>query len=216
MTDRSLNVLQRIGVAHPKHWASTKIKHLFRIQKRPPKPGDQVVTAFRDGTVTLRALRRTQGFTEALQESGYQRVLKGDFVIHAMDAFAGAIGVSDSDGKCSPVYSVCRPGPEIEPRYFAYLMRHLAKVGYIASLAKGIRERSSDFRWSESSNLVVPVPPIDEQVAIADYLDNEIASIDANIEMFQNLIDLLKEKRSSIVGEAVSGSLEIGEKHGTC
>ena len=65
---------------------------------------DGVVTCFRDGVVTLRKNRRLSGFTEAIFEFGYQGVQKGDLVIHAMDAFAGAIGVSDSDGKSTPVY----------------------------------------------------------------------------------------------------------------
>ena len=49
--------------------------------------------------------RRTDGFTIAFQEHGYQEIRKGDLVIHKMDAFAGAIGVSDSDGKASDKHS---------------------------------------------------------------------------------------------------------------
>ena len=50
------------------------------------------VTCFRDGMVTLRKNRRLRGFTEAIYEFGYQGIRKGDLVIHAMDAFAGAVG----------------------------------------------------------------------------------------------------------------------------
>ncbi|MCX9076370.1 MAG: hypothetical protein OIN84_00190, partial [Candidatus Methanoperedens sp.] len=60
------------------------------------RPSDETVTCFRDGVVTLRKNRRLEGFTESLKEIGYQGVRKGDLVIHAMDAFAGAVGVSDS------------------------------------------------------------------------------------------------------------------------
>ena len=93
----------------PSHWDTEKGKWLFFKEERPTRPEDDIVTAFRDGEVTLRKNRRTDGFTNALKEHGYQGIRKGDLVVHAMDAFAGAIGVSDSDGKSTPVYSALTP-----------------------------------------------------------------------------------------------------------
>ena len=55
-----------------------------------------------------RSKRRTEGFTNSLKEIGYQGVEKGDLVIHSMDAFAGAIGISQDNGKCSPVCIVLK------------------------------------------------------------------------------------------------------------
>ena len=89
----------------PSHWRLVRGKNLYEKMQRPVSDTDEVVTCFRDGTVTLRRNRRTTGFTESLKEIGYQGIRKGDLVIHIMDAFAGAIGVSDSDGKGTPVYS---------------------------------------------------------------------------------------------------------------
>src|SRR5688572_20250526 len=98
--DSSITWLGRV----PDHWVFNKAKYIFNKMERPPREEDGVVTAFRDGMVTLRTNRRTEGFTLALKEIGYQGIRKGDLVIHEMDAFAGAIGVSDSDGKSTPVY----------------------------------------------------------------------------------------------------------------
>jgi type I restriction enzyme S subunit len=103
----------------PVEWAERRMKYLFTPLKRPVRDDDEVITAFRDGNVTLRRNRREEGFTFALQEIGYQGVRKGDLVIHGMDGFAGAIGISDSDGKATPVYSVCIPkSTEIIPGYY--------------------------------------------------------------------------------------------------
>ena len=82
----------------PAHWKIERAKWLFQKMDRPVRESDEVVTCFRDGTVTLRKNRRMTGFTESLKEIGYQGIRRGDLVIHAMDAFAGAIGVADSDG----------------------------------------------------------------------------------------------------------------------
>jgi type I restriction enzyme S subunit len=93
----------------PSHWNEKRAKYIYEKQNRIPYETDDVITCFRDGEVTLRKNRRTTGFTESLKEIGYQGIKKGDLVIHQMDAFAGATGVSDSDGKGTPVYSVCTP-----------------------------------------------------------------------------------------------------------
>jgi len=125
-----------------------------------------------------------------------------------MDAFAGAIGVSDSDGKSSPVYSACTPNEGVSAYYFARLLRHMALAGFVSSLAKGIRERSTDFRWSDASEICLPLPSISEQTQIARFLDHETARIDALIEEQQRLIELLKEKRQAVISHAVTKGLD--------
>ena len=167
----------------PSHWGVERAKWLFNRMERRVRPEDDVVTAFRDGQVTLRTNRRTVGFTNAIQEHGYQGIRKGDLVIHAMDAFAGAIGVSDSDGKSTPVYAACMPRGEhpVNSYYYAYLLRYMAHSGYIESLSKGIRERSTDFRFAEFRELPLPIPCPDEQDRIVAFLDQKTAEIDAAI-----------------------------------
>ena len=162
----------------PEHWKIIKGKRIFKRMNRPTLNSDEIVTAFRDGTVTLRKNRRVEGFTNSLLEIGYQGVKKGDLVIHSMDAFSGAIGVSDSDGKATPVYLVCRPILEVDCYYYAYLLKQMAYSGYIVSLARGIRERSTDFRYREFANLPLPFPPLSGQQAIADFLDDKLTQID--------------------------------------
>lgn len=193
----------------PTHWDFERAKWLFVRLERPVRPGDDIVTAFRDGTVTLRSNRRTEGFTIALQEHGYQGIRKGDLVIHAMDAFAGAIGVSDSDGKATPVYAACVNRGEYYTNsyYYAYLLRYMSNAGYIESLAKGIRERSTDFRFNDFAKLILPIPPHDEQDRIANFLDQKTAEIYDAIAKKHRLIDLLKEQKAILINQAVTKGL---------
>ena len=193
----------------PTEWATEKAKWLFLRAERPVQPDDEIVTCFRDGQVTLRSNRRTEGFTNALKEHGYQRIHKGDLVIHAMDAFAGAIGVSDSTGKSTPVYSACIPRkPEtVNPYFYAYYMRSLAGSGYLVSLAKGIRERSTDFRFADFAELVLALPSLDTQNAIVRFLDEKTGKIDAAIALEEQQIALLKERKQIVIQNAVTKGL---------
>ncbi len=158
-------------------WPETRAKFLFKQLHRPCFESDGTVTAFRDGEVMLRSERRETGYTEAVQFHGYQGVLIGDLVIHSMDGFAGAIGVSKSNGKISPVTHIYRPRKDLDLSFYAYYLRHLANIGYIQSLAKGIRERSTSFDPSIFAEVPLPVPPLDEQQRISRYLDHQLATL---------------------------------------
>ena len=198
----------------PEYWEILKGKWLFVKEERPARKEDGIVTCFRDGEVTLRTNRKTEGFTIALKEHGYQGIRKGDLVIHNMDAFAGAIGISDSDGKSTPVYSACtsRIPNKVNPYYYAYFLKNLAKSGFIESLAKGIRERSTDFRFNDFGLLLLSVPPLPEQTAIADFLDRKTALIDQAIGIKQKQIELLKERRQILIHKAVTRGLNPNAK----
>ena len=162
----------------PEHWEVKRAKFMFNKEKREVRDCDDVVTCFRDGQVTLRKNRRTTGFTESLTELGYQGVRKGDLVIHQMDAFAGSIGVSDSDGKGTSVYHCCTPKGAYDVHYYAHLIRRMAGSGFIQSLYRGIRERSSDFKFPVFGNQYLVVPSTEEQRAIVDYLKDKTLKID--------------------------------------
>lgn len=193
----------------PSDWELEKAKWLFKKMERPVSPNDEIVTCFRDGQVTLRSNRRTEGFTNALKEHGYQGIRKGDLVIHQMDAFAGAIGISDSDGKSTPVYSACVPFNKnrVESKYYSYFLRNLAYLGFIESLAKGIRERSTDFRFSDFAKLMLPVPAISVQRKIVDFIDKNFAQIDQAIALKQQQIEKLSEYKQIVIQNAVTKGL---------
>ena len=197
----------------PSNWEIRKGKYLFKEENRPVRSDDEIVTCFRDGQVTLRKNRRTEGFTNSLKEIGYQGVRRGDLVIHNMDAFAGAIGISDSDGKATPVYACCTPkSEEVSQYYYCYLLRYLARNGFILSLAKGIRERSTDFRFNDFKELYLPVPTRKEQDAIVAYLDSATSKIDEAIAQQQKMIDLLNERKQIIINNAVTKGLDPNVK----
>ncbi|MCY9786963.1 restriction endonuclease subunit S [Nocardiopsis sp. EMB25] len=193
----------------PSYWNVAPGKTMTKLIQRPASEGDGIVTAFRDGKVTLRANRRMDGFTEAIQEIGYQGVRAGELVIHSMDGFAGAIGVSDSDGKMSPVVHIYRT-PDDDPYYIAHTLRVAAQAGFIQSLAKGIRERSTSFDKASFKSMLLPRPPRAEQGEIVAYIDRETAQIDTLIADQQRLIEMLRERRQAMIDHAFGSFSEKG------
>ncbi|NLI93031.1 MAG: hypothetical protein GX434_12815 [Peptococcaceae bacterium] len=192
----------------PIEWKTLRGKNILNLMNRPFSAGDGVITCFRDGEVTLRSNRREDGYTFSDKEIGYQGIKYGDLVIHGMDGFAGAIGISDSDGKGSPVLIVCTPKGNIYLKYIMYYLRMLSSQNVFTALATGIRERSCDLRWNKIANLLFPVPSTQEQLAIVDYLDRKCSQIDDNIEKQKTVIEKLLLYKQSVITETVTMGID--------
>lgn len=192
----------------PKEWKCQKLKYTIFPQNRPVFSTDEIITCFRDGIVTLRKNRREDGFTVSFTEHGYQGVEIGDLVIHGMDAFAGAIGCSDSRGKTTPVVHVCTTTGN--NRFFMFFLRYMAYSNIFMDFSNGIRIRSSDFRnFTKLGIFDVLVPPIAEQNEIADYLDAKCAEIDGLIAKKEQLVKELESYKKSLIYEVVTGKREV-------
>ena len=153
----------------PETWDVRRGKAILTYLERPVKDDDSVITCFRDGVVTLRSNRREDGFTISLQEAGYQGIEPGDLVVHGMDGFAGAIGISDSRGKATPVLNVLDSTEN--KRYLMYYLRNMAYNGVFLALSTGIRVRSCDTNWNKIKNLPYIIPPLDEQKRIVEAIE---------------------------------------------
>lgn len=198
--------IQWIGMM-PAHWDCIRGKYILKYIQKPVRDDDGVITCFRDGEVTLRSNRREDGFTMADKEIGYQGIDVGDLVVHGMDGFAGAIGISDSRGKASPVLNVL--DTKQNKRYIMYFLRSMAYSDVFLALATGIRVRSCDLRWNKLSELFYPIPPLEEQEAIVDYIDSILRRTDEVIAAKKEQFSTLEAYKKSLIYEYVTGKKEV-------
>lgn len=191
----------------PAHWDIQKGKYTFRLLQRPVKEDDGVITCFRDGEVTLRSNRREDGFTMSAKEYGYQGIEPGDLVVHGMDGFAGAIGISDSRGKGTPVLNVIDSNQN--KRYLMYYLRNMAYGDVFLALSTGIRVRSCDLGWKKLGEIRIVLPPIEEQNQIADYIDRKLVEIQNAVSNKLQQIETLKAYKASLIYEYVTGKKQV-------
>lgn len=190
----------------PSDWQVQKGKYFMSLLTRPTRETDEVITCFRDGEVTLRSNRREDGFTISMTETGYQGIDKGDLIVHGMDGFAGAIGISDSRGKATPVLNVLDTN-ECK-KYLMYLMRSMAYCGLFLSLSTGIRVRTCDTNWKKLREIDYILPRLIEQQAIVNFLDAKCAEIDALSDNIQSELDTMEQYKRSVISEAVTRGLD--------
>lgn len=209
MEERRAAVLLNSAIGAFTHLPPVRLSRVLARLNRPSPAELGVVTAYRDGEVTLRANRRDDGYTFSETEGGYQGVRSGDVVFHALDGFAGAVGVSDSDGKCTPVYHVCLPRRGVDARFVALVLRALGLSGFLTAFAWSVRQRSVDFRnWSLFGAIPVRIPTLDEQRDAVAEINESFAQIDRVAVAAADAIALLEERRSALISAAIAGEVD--------
>lgn len=195
----------------PSHWRVIKTKYLFEIVKRiAGEEGYDVLSVTQQG-LKVKDLG-DYGGQIAESYAGYQFVYPEDFVMNHMDLLTGWVDYSDKFGVTSPDYRVFRL---IDKKansldYFKYVFQccYLDKIYY--SLGNGV---AGVGRWRLQAhsfkNFRLPVPPLEEQVAIAKYLDDKCSSITQYIDANKQKISILQDYKKSIIYEYVTGKKEV-------
>ena len=198
----------------PGEWDFTQIRYLFALRdERNDKPLKDVnlISLYTDkGVVQHADLEKTTG-NKASTADGYKLVYENDIVVNIILCWMGAVGRSAYNGVTSPAYDVYRPidPTKVLSRYYHYLFRTPRFNGKCYEEGRGImmmrwRTYSSEFRA-----IKVPVPPFEEQQAIADYLDEKCAAIDAMVAEKEALIADLEAYKKSLIYEVVTGKREV-------
>ena len=87
----------------------------------------------------------------------------------------------------------------------------MARSGFISSLYRGIRERSSDFRFETFAIQYLPIPPNEEQVSIVSAINSMSSKIDTLTTKLNAQIGYLKELKQRIISDAVTGKIDVRE-----
>ena len=134
--------------------------------------------------------------------SKFRTVHKNDYVI-SLRSFQGGFERSDFEGVCSPAYQTFCAAKPIDHQYFKYLFKSPSFIDHMNSLTLGIREGKT-IKFDDFATQVLPVPPLDEQRRIADFLDEQCAEIDRAVSAAEQSIDELSLYRSARLEETIA------------
>ena len=139
---------------------------------------------------------------------GYQIVYPGNLLmcLFDYDVTPRCIGLIKDYGVTSPAYSqfVMNNGNYSGYYYYYYLMVDHTKA--LLHLAKNLRH---SFTEEQLGAILAPVPTIEEQQQIADYLDTKCSEIDAIIADKKRQLDILADYKKSLIYEYVTGKKEV-------
>ena len=205
------NTVSDVWTAIPENWELIDIKYVFEIVKRiAGQEGFDVLSVTQKG-LKVKDIESNNG-QQADSYAGYQFVYPTDYVMNHMDLLTGWVDCSTMFGVTSPDYRVfrLRDKENNDLNYFKYVMQccYMSRIFY--SLGQGV---SNLGRWrlqtSAFNNFMIPVPPLDEQRKIADYLDTKISEIDIIIAEKKQQIETIEEYKKSLIFEYVTGKKEV-------
>ncbi|MGB9880403.1 MAG: restriction endonuclease subunit S, partial [Anaerolineae bacterium] len=136
-------------------------------------------------------------------------VRDGDVVVSTVRTYLRAIAaIKDPEPNLvvSTGFAVLRPGTGLASGYLAYALRASYFVERVVADSKGASYPA--ISETELATYWVVVPPLEEQRAIAEYLDRETAKIDALIAKVREGIERLKEYRTALISAAVTGKID--------
>ncbi len=194
----------------PAHWQVHKFKYHLQLRGIKNQAEKQVLSLYRDYGVVPKDSRDDNFNVTSEDTSNYRYVRVGDFVVNKMKAWQGSVAVSNYEGIVSPAYYVYEFSDAlIDKRYFHFLMRNRTYTTEFRRLSGGIREGQWDLPAEALGNTLILIPPLPEQQAIADYLDEKCAQIDELISQKQSQIETLETYKKSLIFEYVTGKKEV-------
>jgi type I restriction enzyme S subunit len=159
------------------------------------------------GVVRRDEISDNGGRAESLEN--YRVCRTGDLVINRMSAYSGSLGVAQEPGLVSPDYLILRYKDNLEPRYVHYIFRSHFMVSLMGSLVKGIgsvesgQVRTPRLNWSDLGEVDFSFPPLEEQRAIADYLDSSAKTTASLVEALTRLNANLDDRRLSLIDSKI-------------
>ena len=191
----------------PEAWALLRISALYDI--RSQKVND---TDYQPLSVTMNGVVAQLEHVAKTNDGDNRKLVRaGDFVINSRSDRRGACGIAPKDGSCSLINIVLSPQQSIHNPYFSYLFRSSLFSDEFYRWGHGIHDDLWTTNWADMKSIQVPVPPLNHQVLIADYLDKKMSEINSTITGINNQIELLGKYRKQVINDAVTGKIRVGK-----
>ncbi|EMO1679241.1 restriction endonuclease subunit S [Campylobacter upsaliensis] len=141
-------------------------------------------------------------------KSNYKIVPLNAVAYNKMRMWQGAVGVNTlTTGIVSPAYIVAIPNEKILPNFVSYLFKSKIMISEFDKNSYGLCLDMNNLRYDDFRNIKIPLPPLQEQKEIAEFLDSKCEKIQNYIDKKQKLITLLQEKKQALINEAVTKGL---------
>lgn len=191
----------------PEHWELKRFKHIFK-EKKASSNLDLNCGSISFGKVVF---KDDEKIPESTKRS-YQVLNKGEFLINPLnlnyDLISLRIALSDKDVVVSSGYIIVQDIIELSKNYYKWLL-HVFDVAFMKTLGAGVRQT---LNYNLIANTEFVFPPLEEQTAIAQFLDDKTSKIDQAIAIKEQQIKLLKERKLILIHKVVTRGLNPNVK----
>jgi type I restriction enzyme S subunit len=197
----------------PQDWEPSRSRRLFAVRKELSRPDDvqlsstQAYGVIPQSEFEKKVGRRVVKISMHLEKR--RHVERDDFVI-SMRSFQGGLERAWASGAIRSSYVVLQPEATVDVGFFAYLFKSHGYIRALQATADFIRD-GQDLTYDNFRRVDLPLIPLDEQRAIASSIAKATSGIDASIARLSGELDLLREYRTRLVADVVTGKLDVRE-----
>lgn len=193
----------------PIHWEIVPLCSITTLKSITNVVNEELLSVYLDkGVIRFDDVTEKRTNVTSLDLSKYQLVEEGDFVLNNQQAWRGSVGVSIYRGIVSPAYLVLKLSPKVDAKFANYFFRNSAMVSQYLINSKGVGTIQRNLYWQHLKRSDVVLPPREEQIEIAEFLNQKTAEIDQAIATKEKQIDLLNERKQIVIQKAVTQGLE--------
>jgi len=198
----------------PSNWKIGKLGTTLKPISIKNHPNKKLLSITREKGVIVRDIENDDDNHNFIPDdlSGYKLLEKGQFGMNKMKAWQGSYGVSKHTGIVSPAYYVFKFADDINPDFFHIAIRSKKYVSFFGQASDGVRIGQWDLSKDRMKKISFVIPSLEEQTAIANFLDEKTTKIDQAIAQKEQLIALLKERKQIIIQHAVTKGLDTNAK----
>lgn len=189
----------------PAHWEVKKFKYYFNLITEKNNTDGKKIGLENIESKTGRLIETDSEF-----EGEGISFKVGDILFGKLRPYLAKVYLAKFDGKAVGDFYVFRSKGEVQPEFGALRILDYSFIDVANSSTYGAK--MPRVSWEFIANLEIAFPPTKEHTAIVAHIEKESARIDSKISKTQKLIDLLKEYRTALISEAVTGKIKITEK----
>ena len=197
----------------PNHWQILPLFTITELKSVTNQTENDLLSIYLDlGVVRFSDVKEKRTNATSKDLSKYQLVEPGDFVLNNQQAWRGSVGVSKYKGIISPAYIVLSLSEKLNTSFANYFFRDRSMVTQYLINSKGVGSIQRNLYYPYLRRANISLPPLQEQTAIAKFLDDKTQKIDEAIAIKQQQIALLQERQQILIQNAVTGKIIWSEK----
>lgn len=197
--------IQWIG-AIPDSWQLNKIGQLFNLRNEKVSDKDFAPLSVSRGGV----VPQMESVAKSDASDDRKLVLIGDFAINSRSDRKQSCGVAPLNGSVSLINLIlyAKDGNVIYNDYMNYLLKNYGFAEEFYRWGHGIVADLWTTRWQEMKSIMLPLPSLEMQKKIFDFLNKKILEANNLIEIENQQIEKLKEYKQAVITEAVTKGLD--------
>lgn len=186
----------------PAHWELRRFRTICSLVREPARVGDKKVALENIESCTGKFIG-----TDSVFDGEGIHFETGDVLFGKLRPYLAKVFLAKEPAQAVGDFYVFRANRSVIPAYLQTLTISAPFIGVVNAGTYGTKMPRAS--WRDIAQLYVPIPPLEEQNAIVEYIESKTRNIDTMIEALKAEIDRLTEYKQRLISDVVTGQVNV-------